>query len=466
MNLATILAEAAADHAPRQALLGEGCAVSYSELLARSTAAGASLRARGVGEGDRVALLLPNGPSFVAMLFGIWSVGAVAVPLNILLATSEIAARLELSGAALLIDEETFAADEAPVADLVAREDADRAVILFTSGTSGMPKGAVLTHGGLRAAAAAAADAMSFSADDVVLGAAPFSHVLGLSTGVLATLSRGGAVAVDRRFEGEATLARMCATQTTILLGVPTMCIALCEAARVAPSLPPVRLAHVGGAAVLNEVADAFERTFGGALVEGYGLTEMSGIATTYTNGDRRRPGSVGKPLGTTEVRIAEPDTAGVGEVEFRGPSVFAGYWENPQATSEAISPDGWLVTGDVGRLDDDGYLYLVDRKKELVIRGGYNVYPREVEEVLYAHPAVLEAAVIGLPHETLGEEVAAVVVKRPGAFLDVEALRDWAKARVAAYKYPRVIVFVDELPKGPTGKILKRAIDRDALWD
>jgi long-chain acyl-CoA synthetase len=225
-----------------------------------------------------------------------------------------------------------------------------------------------------------------------------------------------------------------------------------------------VRIAHVGGAAVPNEVADDFERTFGGELVEGYGLTEMSGIATTYTTGDRRRPGSVGKPLAGTELRIDEPDETGAGEVLFRGPSVVAGYWRNEAASAEAISADGWLATGDIGRLDRDGYLYLVDRKKELVIRGGYNVYPREVEEVLYAHPDVLEAAVVGVPDARLGEEVAAAVVLRPGAVLDAEALQAWAKERLAAYKYPRVIAFVDELPKGPTGKILKRAIDREVL--
>ena len=169
-------------------------------------------------------------------------------------------------------------------------------------------------------------------------------------------------------------------------------------------------------------------------------------------------------PLGGTEVRIAEPDAGGIGEVQFRGPSVIPGYWHDPEATAAAIDSDGWLATGDVGYLDDDGYLFLVDRKKELIIRGGYNVYPREVEEVLYAHPDVLEAAVVGVPHETLGEEVGALVVLRPGASASAEELQAWAKERVAAYKYPRRISTVDELPKGPTGKILKRAIDRDAL--
>ena len=186
----------------------------------------------------------------------------------------------------------------------------------------------------------------------------------------------------------------------------------------------------------------------------------MSGIATTYVDGQPRKPGSVGKPLGSTEVQIADADERGVGEVRFRGPSVVSGYWEDAAATAEAISPDGWLATGDLGFLDDDGYLFLVDRKQDLVIRGGYNVYPREVEEVLYAHPDVLEAAVVGVPHDTLGEEVAALVVARPDAGLTVADVQEWAKERVAAYKYPRIVVFVDALPKTPTGKILKRAID------
>jgi len=461
MNLASLLAHAAADHASRPALLLEDELVSYGELESRAAEAATGLRARGVVRGDRVALLFPNGSDYVACLFGVWRLGAVAVPLNVLLAPPEIEARIALSGAKLLLTE----APHAPAdPELAVCRTAEPAAILFTSGTSGVPKGAVLTHGSIAAAAGNVADALSLGSEDVVLGAAPFSHVLGLSTGIVATLSRGGAVAVERRFDAERTLARMVETRTTILLGVPTMCSALCEAARFASELPPIRIAHVGGAAVPVESGRAFESIFGTDLYEGYGLTEMSGIATTYVAGQPRKPGSVGKPLGSTEVEIAGADERGVGEVRFRGPSVVAGYWENPAATAEAISPDGWLATGDLGYLDDDGYLFLVDRKHDVVIRGGYNVYPREVEEVLYAHPDVLEAAVVGVPHDTLGEEVAALVVARPDAGLTVADVREWAKERVAAYKYPRIVVFVDALPKTPTGKILKRAIDYDEL--
>jgi len=458
VNLARILADAAATDGARPALLVDGAAVSYAELDRRAAVAAGALR---VEPGDRVAIRLPNSTDFVAAYFGALRAGAIVVPLNPLLAPAEVEARLAVAGPVAVVEEPLPVVGEP--GPLVERADDDPAVILFTSGTSGRPKGAVLTHGGLRAAAENAADALALGPGDVMLGAAPFSHVLGQSTGLVSTFLARGAVAVIKRFEPEAALATMTATRTTILLGVPTMCIALCQAARSADTLPPVRIAHVGGAAVPVEVARDFERTFGGEVYEGYGLTELSGIATTYTQGQPRKAGSVGTPLGGTELRIADADENGIGEVELRGPSVIPGYWNDPDATAEALD-DGWLATGDVGYLDEDGYLFLVDRKKELIIRGGYNVYPREVEEVLYAHPDVLEAAVVGVPHDTLGEEVAALVVPRPGATVTTDGLQAWTKERVAAYKYPRRIALVDDLPKGPTGKILKRGIDRSAL--
>ena len=470
MNLARILGDAVTAHAERPALVGESGKFTYAEVERRSNAASALLLQRGVAAGDRVALMLPNGPAFVAAALGALRLGAILVPLNSLLAPPEVEARLKASRPRVFLENEgELEAEPEPVAEPVERAAADPAVILFTSGTSGKPKGAVLTHGSLHAAARNAADALELEPHDVVLGAAPFSHVLGLATGVLSTLFSGAAIAVVRRFEAERTLALMTETGTTILLGVPTMCIALCQAARSADALPPVRIAHVGGAAVPVEVVRDFERIFGGEVCEGYGLTELSGIATTYVRGQTTKPGSVGGPLEGTELRIVslggEPLPAGaVGEVEFRGPSVIPGYWEDPQATNEAINAEGWLATGDLGRVDGDGYLFLVDRKKDLILRGGYSVYPREIEEVLYGHPDVLEAAVIGIPDETLGEEVAALVVPRAGTAPNAEELQAWVKQRVAGYKYPRRVQFVDDLPKGPTGKILKRAIDTSAL--
>ncbi len=457
-------------NANRPALVGETGVLTYGELETRIAAAAASLRAEGVGPGERVAVLLPNGPSAVVALLAVLRLGAIAVPLNVLLAQPEVEARIAISSATLLVDrDDRLEGAGEPVTAIVDAAAGDPAVILFTSGTSGKPKGAILTHGGIGAAADNAAGALRLGPDDVVLGAAPFSHVLGLATGVVATLLSGSAIAVVRRFRAETTLALMVETRTTILLGVPTMLIALCDAARSATQLPPVRIAHVGGASVPVEVARDFERTFGGEVYEGYGLTELSGIATTYVQGQPRKAGSVGFPLGGSELRIVSlegaPLPAGeIGEVQLRGPSVIPGYWEDPAATAEAIDADGWLATGDVGYVDDEGYLFLVDRRKELIIRGGYNVYPREVEEVLYEHPDVLEAAVVGVPHETLGEEVAALVVPRPGTSPDPEQIRAWTKERLAAYKYPRLVVVVDDLPRGPSGKILKREIDRDTL--
>ena len=313
------------------------------------------------------------------------------MPLNVLLARPEVDERMRISGARLLVEDAGFFDSELePMPDIVDCGASDPAVILFTSGTSGRAKGAVLTHGGIRFAAQAAAHALGLTPDDVVLGAAPFSHVLGQSTGLVGTLSAGASIAVVERFDAEATLRFMSDTSTTILLGVPTMCIALCEAARTVAALPPVRIAHIGGAPVPLEVARDFEETFGGEVVEGYGLTELSGIATTYVPGQSRKPGSVGMPLEGTELRIAGGDGNALpanepGEIEFRGPSVIPGYWEDEESTAEALSADGWLSTGDIGYVDEDGYLFLVDRKKDVIIRGGYNVYPREVEEVLYA---------------------------------------------------------------------------------
>jgi long-chain acyl-CoA synthetase len=492
VNLARLLEDAGSLHAARPALHLRHDLISYAELLRREAAVAELLRQHRVAVGDRVALMLPNGAEFVAAYFAILRLGAIAVPLNVLLSPREVADRVARARPILfLVDEaaedgvgdvaraaggEVFPIEHATAIDPqdarapAARRDADAAVILFTSGTSGAAKGAILTHGSLRAAALNAASALELDPQDVMLGVAPFSHVLGQSTGILSTISAGAAIAVVPRFDPADTLRFMAETRTTIVLGVPAMCITLCQAAREADHpVPPVRVGHIGGAPVPLEVAREFERTFGAGVREGYGLTEMSGIATTYLPGENRRPGSVGRPLGATELRIVSltgdqlpPDE--IGEVKFRGPSVFAGYWEDDEETRAALAPDRWLSTGDMGYVDEGGYLHLVDRKKEMIIRGGYNVYPREVEEVLYAHPEVVEAAVLSVPHEVLGEEVAAVVVLTTGSTLTPESLQEFVRERVAAYKYPREIVFVDALPKGPTGKILKRAIDMPQL--
>jgi len=462
MNLARILSDRAASHPGRPALLFEGDVVTYGELDRRTAVAAAALRAAGVGVGDRVAIRLPNTPAYVAAYFGALRSGAVAVPLNILLAPPEVEARLAVASPALVIDS-PLPVDGEVFPEPIEQDDSRAAALLFTSGTTGRPKGAVLTHGGIRAAGEFGAEALGLVASDVVFGVAPFPHVLGQQVLVSSFLT-GAAVSIMQRFEPETALATMTATGTTVLLAVPAMCISLNQAAAGADLLPPLRLAHVGGAPVPNEVACEFEQTFRTRIADGYGLTELSGLATTFAVGTTRKAGSVGKPSPATEVRIVGSDERGVGEVQFRGPSVIRHTWTDVEALAEATGSDGWLDTGDLGYLDEEGDLFLVDRKKEMIIRGGYNVYPREVEDALYAHPAVAEAAVVGVPHESLGEDVAAFVALRPGAVVTAEELQAWTKERVAAYKYPRRVVLVDELPKGPTGKILKRSIDRTVL--
>jgi long-chain acyl-CoA synthetase len=477
-NLAGILARPRAlDGAT--ALVDGSATVSYSELSVGVRAAAARLAERGIGPGDRVAIVLPNTAGFVAAYFGALWAGAVVVPLNLLLRAGEIEERLAVvspkvvvtdagrmalvaSAGAEVVDVGELGGDPA-VAPPAERDAADAAVILFTSGTSGVSKGAVLTHGTIAAAAANTAEALSLRPDDVILGAAPFSHVLGQSSGLVATLATGGTVVVVERFEAAATLETMAETGVTVMLGVPTMCTALCAAARAGRVMPPLRLAHIGGASLPIEVTREFEDTFDADVFEGYGLTELSGIATTYRSGQPRKAGSVGQPLGDTEMRI-EASAGEVGEISFRGSSVIPGYWAGEGSPLLPVSDDGWIATGDLGYRDEEGYLFLVDRLKDMIIRNGYNVYPREVEEVLYAHPDVLEAVVVGVPAGTVGEEVVALVRPRPGADCDPAAVHDWVRERVAAYKYPRHIVLVETLPTGPTGKIVKREIDRAAL--
>ena len=469
-NLAQILDTAAAAHGERAALVCEdGGTTTYADLARRAAGVATLLAEHGVRAGDRVALHLRNGPAYVAAYFGALRTGAVVVPLNVLLAPPEIAQRIEASGARVTIDpswppqDAPAIAADGPIAE---RRPGDPAVILYTSGTTGAAKGAVLTHAGLREAGENAVAVLAYTHDDVILGVAPFAHVLGQSGAMIAAVLTGAAVAIPGRFDAPRTLVEMARTRTTVLLGVPTMCVALTAAARETDVRPPLRLAHIGGAPLPDGVRDEFERTFGCPIHEGYGLTELSGMAAAQPVGLPRTPGSVGIPAGRVQMRIRAADgsmcLAGeIGEIQFRGGTVIPGYWRDPAATAAAIAADGWLATGDLGRTDAAGNLFLVDRTKEVIIRGGYNVYPREVEEALYAHPDVREAAVVGTPDDALGEEVTAFVVLAPGAARDADALRAFAAERVAAYKYPRRIVFMDELPKSATGKVQKRELVR-----
>ncbi len=435
--------------------------------------------------------MLPNVPAFPIVFFGALGAGAVVVPMNPLLKSREVAYYLGDSGAKLIFAWHAMAGEAAkgaadagaqlitvaepdlsgPLAGVTPQTswadaaDDDDAVILYTSGTTGTPKGAQLTHAGLaRNARLTAETLLNNSPDDVMMGCLPLFHVFGLTCGLNATMAAGGTLTLLPRFDPGKALEIIERDAVTIFEGVPTMYAAMLHHPAADPShAASLRLCVSGGAAMPVEVLRGFEAKFGCIILEGYGLSETSPVASFNHPDKVRKPGSVGTPVEGVELRLVGNDGAlvpagEVGEIAIRGHNVMKGYWGRPEATAEAI-PDGWFRTGDLARVDEDGYYFIVDRKKEMIIRGGYNVYPREIEEVLHEHPAVAEAAVIGIAHPELGEEVSAAVALRPGAAATPEELRAFAKERVAAYKYPRHVWLVAELPKGPTGKILRRAV-------
>ena len=317
MNLARILADRAAEHPGRPALLFEDDVVVYGELDRQTDVSAAALRAAGVGVGDRVTIGLPNTPAYVAACFGALRAGAIAVPLNVLLAPPDVEARIAASSPVTIV-ESPLPVEGEPTAEPAERDDRETAALFFTSGTTGRPKGAVLTHGGIRAAGEFGAEALGLVPEDVVFAVAPFPQVRGQQV-LVSSFLVGAAVSIMQRFEPEAALATMTATGTTVLFAVPAMCISLGRATADADALPPLRLAHVGGAPVPEEVAREFEQTFGARGADGYGLTELSRLATAFAVGRQRKPGSVGPPSRGTEVRIAAPDERGVGEVQFPG---------------------------------------------------------------------------------------------------------------------------------------------------
>ena len=504
-NLAVMLRESARRAPAKTAVILGDVTISYAQLDELSDRLAASLTAAGLAAGDRVGLQLPNIPQFVISYFGILKAGGVVVPMNPLLKAPEIAFQLEDSGAVALItyggflDEaakavevakvtslyvvaapgavapaagtpfETLLAGDAPGSQLAARGPADPAVIIYTSGTTGTPKGAALSHIGLYMNADIPGRLFEFADEDVAVVALPLFHVFALSSIMNTCVLLGGTMTLVPRFDPTAVLRLMERDRVTVFMGVPTMFIALLQAIDAVGAadfdLAALRVAVSGGAPIPAEVIDAFESRFGVAILEGYGLSESSSTATFNISVTERKVYSVGKPIWGTAVQIWDeqsrplpPGADHVGEVVLRGMNIMIGYHGNPEATAKAFA-GGWFHTGDLGYIDEDGFLFIVDRIKDLIIRGGYNVYPREIEEVLYAHPAVAEAAVIGVPDPKMGEEVHAIVAVKPGQAVTEAELIEFVKERAAAYKYPRTIEFRDSLPKGATGKILKKEL-------
>ena len=501
-NLATMLRETATATPDKPLVHVHDLSFTYAQVDEISGRVASALLATGLVRGDKVAVQLPNVPQFLFAYFGILKAGLVMVPLNPLLVAPEVAYHLQDSDTKVLITFEMFAAeavkgaaqvegvttyvvnlpgsDERPegtkhfdelyfaddTRELVPTEADDTAVLLYTSGTTGKPKGAELTHFQLFMNCTVAGGLFDYQDSDVGIAVLPLFHVFGLSSVLNTSVRYGGTVVLVPRFEMEAVLEAMEKHSVTIFSGVPTMYFALLAADTSSRDLSALRVGVSGGAAIPGEVIRSFEEKFPGVVVlEGYGLSETASTTTFNVNAEQRKVLSIGRPIWGVQCQIVDEDDkplpageAHVGEIVIRGHNVMKGYYKNPEATAEAMR-GGWFHTGDLGYVDDDGFYFIVDRKKDLVIRGGYNVYPREIEEVLYAHPAVAEAAVIGRPDDKLGEEVVAVVSQQAGADVTPEELIAWCKERLAAYKYPREVRIVAELPKGPTGKILKKEL-------
>jgi long-chain acyl-CoA synthetase len=495
MNLASTVTESAGRSPGSPAIrLGE-FELSYAKLDDASARLATLLCERGLRRGDRIGVMLPNVPQFPLAYYGVLRAGGTVVPMNVLLKRREIAFYLEDSGADLLLAWHGFAEEARagaadagvelievepaalaatleglePSPEVVDAAEEDTAVILYTSGTTGKPKGAELTHANLATnAEISSRTTCEIDRGDVVLGALPLFHSFGQTVGMNASLRVGACLTLVPKFDPGEALETMQRDRVTHFYGVPTMFGALLHhPERERFDTSSLRTCITGGASMPVEVLRGFEEAFGCVVLEGYGLSETSPVACSNHPERERKAGSIGTPIEGVEMRIVDEDDAPVeqgevGEIVIRGHNIMKGYWQRPDATEEAMR-GGWFHSGDMGRTDEDGYFYIVDRKKDLIIRGGYNVYPREVEEVLYEHPKIREAAVLGVPHDEWGEEIGAAVVLHVGEELSPEEVSSYVKERIAAYKYPRVVWFLDELPKGPTGKILKREIELPA---
>jgi long-chain acyl-CoA synthetase len=498
-NLAVILRESRNAHPEKPLCHIAEQTFSYAQVDEISGRVATSLRNLGVGRGDKVAVQLPNLPHFLFAYFAILKAGAVMVPLNPLLRAPEVRYHLHDSDSRLLITFETFAEeavkgaadlptyvvnlpgnDQRPegtkhfdelyfaddTGDIEPTNADDTAVIIYTSGTTGKPKGAELTHFQLFMNCTVAGELFEIRDDDVGMAVLPMFHVFGLSSVLNVTVRYGGSLVLVPRFDAKTVVDELAHHRCTIFSGVPTMYFALLQADTEGHDLSALRVGVSGGAAIPGEVIRAFEEKFPGVVIlEGYGLSETASTTTFNINAEQRKVLSIGKPIWGVEVRVVDeddnelpPGTDNVGEIVIRGHNVMKGYYKKPEATAEAFR-DGWFHTGDLAYRDEDGYFFIVDRKKDLVIRGGYNVYPREIEEVLFDHPGVAAAAVIGKPDEKLGQEVLAFVVAKEGVKLTSDELIAHCKERLAAYKYPREVRVIDELPMGPTGKVLKKEL-------
>jgi long-chain acyl-CoA synthetase len=489
VNLANNLERTAAADPAKSAIILDDTVIPYGMLAQGAARVAGWLRSLGVQPGDRVAVSLPNIPHMPIVYYGILWAGGVVVPLNPLYKAREFSFVLRDSDSKVFfawdgVAEEAgkgaadagcefisvvpaeflgavMAHEPTPLAE---RGHQDTALVLYTSGTTGKPKGAELSHQNVARNVEVCCQMLGLTSADVVFGGLPLFHSFGQVVGLNSTVATGGTVTLIPRFEPTKALEVLQRDQVTVMLGVPTMYAAMLQHPdRAKFDLSRLRLCASGGASLPVEVLRGFEEAFSTVILEGYGLSETSPVAS-FNHPDReRKAGSIGQPVAGVDFRLIDTEwndvpEGDIGEIAIKGHNVMKGYLGNPEATAEVMSGE-WFRTGDLAKRDKDGYYYIVDRAKDMIIRGGFNVYPREIEEVLYEHPAVASAAVIGIPHTSLGEEVAAAVTLKPGAAVTSADLREFVKALVAPYKYPRVIWITDELPLTATGKILKREI-------
>ncbi len=497
MNISNLLIESAARKPDHPAIRFLQRTITYEELNKDVDRLSHGFVRAGLHPGDVCVLMMPNSIDWAIAYYALAKVGAVVLPVNFLYRVGELEHIFKDSGARAFIGHKDYlehprqVMEHLPKMDLriaqggshgqgfipleelfvdegtfhlhPTRED-DTWAIIYTSGTTGHPKGAMLTHYNLANNAMTLANMRSTNSNDVVFGVLPLFHIYGQTSVFNASIYLGLTIRLWPHFNAEELFSAIEEEESSILIAVPTIFNRLVELADVRlPTRSGLRFCVSGGASLPVEVLRRFEDRFHTTLYEGYGLTECSPVCVENPFGRQIRPGSIGLAIPGFEARIVndqdeDVSIGAVGELIIRGPGVMKGYLNQPEATAETLRR-GWLHTGDLARMDEDRYIYIVDRKKEMIIRGGYNVYPREIEEILYTHPDVVEAAVVGVPHLDLGEEVAAVIVLREGAQSTPEELRQFVKERVAPYKYPRRIRLVKELPKSHTGKILKKIL-------
>jgi malonyl-CoA/methylmalonyl-CoA synthetase len=490
-TISAALLNHAAERPAAPCVIWQGAVISYAELAARSAGWARAYHQLGVARGDRVGLYLPNSPTFLAAYLGAHLAGAAVVLINTQYRAGELQHILSDSAARLVVTDAagheqlaqaectvaTYNAIDQPPADsrtLTPPAPTELALLAYTSGTTGRAKGAMHTHASLAANSAAVTAAWRWTSADRLLLVLPLFHIHGLGVGVHGTLLTGASLDLRPRFDAGEVLAALRSGTITMFFGVPTMYTRMIAEVRARTqdsgfrNQEAVRLFVSGSAPLTPQTFAEFQELFGQPILERYGMTETVMNLTNPYDGERR-PGSVGMPFPGQEARIVAVRTrellpdGEIGEIEVRGPHVCSGYWQNPAATAEVFHSDGWFSTGDLGFRAPDGYFTITGRAKELIISGGYNVYPREVEETLLQHPAVAECAVYGMPDADLGERVAAAVVLRPEAGLAPEqataALNAFCREQLAAYKLPRLLRYVDALPRNALGKVQKHLL-------